>query len=372
MRVGLMIYDSLDTVSGGYLYDRQLVHYLERCGDTVEVISLPNRRYTDKLKDNFSSKLVKKLKSADFDLILQDELNHPSLFHLNRQIQSAHRPIISIVHHLHIMENHPNWVLPFYREIEKTYLTSVDGFIFNSETTKRTVETLINSEKPHVIANPAGNRFDQIEINEEEKCERHSPCLRILFVGNIIPRKGLHTLLQAMAHLDNGMAQLRVVGNPHIDLDYRLKISDLIIDYRLLDQVTLMGQLSDEALLEQYQWADVLVMPSNYEGYGIVYLEGMRFGLPAIATNAGAAGELISHGQNGFLIDPNDFHSLMLHLRQLYSDRGLVGRMSHNARKRYNQHPTWLTSMARSRSFLQRMVSAQPTSRSISPAQSGD
>ena len=372
MHIGLMIYDSLDTVSGGYFYDRQLVQYLERCGDTVEVISLPNRHYAHKLKDNFSLPLLRKLKSADFDLLLQDELNHPSLFHLNRKIRQPHRPIISIVHHLHIMEQHKSWQLPFYRTIEKQYLNSVDGFIFNSETTKQTVDELINDDKPHVIANPAGNRFDQIEIKEEDKCERHSPRLRILFVGNIIPRKGLHTLLQAMAHLDDGMAELRVVGNSQIDPDYRLKISDQIIDYRLLNNVTMLGQVDDEMLLEQYKWADVLVMPSSYEGYGIVYLEGMRFGLPAIATNAGAAKELITHGQNGFLIEPNDFHSLMVHLRQLYSDRGLVGRMSHNARKRYNQHPTWLTSMARSRAFLQRMISHQPTSQWMQPVQSGD
>jgi len=54
MKLGLIIYGSLDTLSGGYLYDRKLVEYLRRCGDTVEVISLPWRNYARHLADNLS------------------------------------------------------------------------------------------------------------------------------------------------------------------------------------------------------------------------------------------------------------------------------------------------------------------------------
>ena len=72
MKIGLLIYGSLDTVSGGYLYDRKLVEYLRAQGDTVEIISLPWRNYAAHLMDNFRFRLPPGL-----DLLIEDELNHP-------------------------------------------------------------------------------------------------------------------------------------------------------------------------------------------------------------------------------------------------------------------------------------------------------
>src|SRR5512143_3227650 len=106
MRVGLVIYGSLETLSGGYLYDRQLVEYLRGCGDTVDVISLPRGNYARHLADNLSHNPWRRLQSS-FDVLLQDELSHPSLLRLNRQLHGrVAYPIISIVHHLRSSERH--------------------------------------------------------------------------------------------------------------------------------------------------------------------------------------------------------------------------------------------------------------------------
>ena len=83
MRVGLLIYGSLETLSGGYLYDRKLVQYLREQGDHVEVISLPWRGYARHLSDNLSPSLLGKLLDLSVDVLIQDELNHPSLAWLN-------------------------------------------------------------------------------------------------------------------------------------------------------------------------------------------------------------------------------------------------------------------------------------------------
>src|SRR5512146_736280 len=97
MKVGLVIYGSLDTLSGGYLYDRKLVEYLRSRGDTVEIISLPWRNYPTHFVDNLSFKLP-----GNLDLLIQDELNHPSLIFAN---QGKHPyPILSLVHHLRCSE----------------------------------------------------------------------------------------------------------------------------------------------------------------------------------------------------------------------------------------------------------------------------
>ena len=66
MKIGFVIYGSLNTVSGGYLYDRKLVEYLHAQGDTVEIISLPWRNYGAHLMDNFRFRLPK-----DLDILIQ-------------------------------------------------------------------------------------------------------------------------------------------------------------------------------------------------------------------------------------------------------------------------------------------------------------
>ncbi|MDO8753551.1 MAG: glycosyltransferase family 4 protein, partial [Anaerolineales bacterium] len=97
-------------------------------------------------------------------------------------------------------------------------------------------------------------------------------------------------------------------------------------------------------------------VPSSYEGFGIVYLEGMAFGLPAIGTTAGAAGEIIEHEKTGYLIEPNDSAALAAHISQLASDRNLLTELSLNARKRYIQQPSWNEAAGQIRAFLQSLT----------------
>ena len=82
------------------------------------------------------------------------------------------------------------------------------------------------------------------------------------------------------------------------------------------------------------------------------YLEGMGFGLPAIATTAGGASEIITNGVNGFLVPPADPLALKDRILQLAGDRGLLAEMSLAALERYRGHPTWEQSAHRIRSFL--------------------
>ena len=117
MRVGLIIYGSLDAVSGGYLYDRMLVRNLQAQGDQVEIFSLPWRTYARHIGDNFSGQLYDQLLRASLDVLLQDELNHPSFFWLNHQLKNRIAyPIVAIVHHLRCSESRHHRPLPASRD----------------------------------------------------------------------------------------------------------------------------------------------------------------------------------------------------------------------------------------------------------------
>ena len=140
-----------------------------KCGDEVEIISLPYRNYVTHLIHNLQSPISD---HSHFDILLQDELNHPSLFLLNRFIKGRY-PIISIVHHLRISEQHPSWQNMFYGVIERAYLNSVDGFIFNSEATKKLSKTSLR-----------GAFLDEA-ISDRD---RHRDCFAKIYSGEVEER----------------------------------------------------------------------------------------------------------------------------------------------------------------------------------------
>jgi len=354
MKLGLLIYGSLDTLSGGYLYDRKLVEYLRAQGDTVEIISLPWRNYAAHLADNFTFRLPPGL-----DVLIQDELNHPSLIFANR---SKPYPLVSLVHHLRCSESRPAWQNWFYRMVEKRYLQSVDGFIFNSQTTRGVVEKLVRNEKkepakPFVVAYPPTDRFGVgvTEAEIEARAQAAGP-LRILFLGNVIERKGLHTLLEALRTLQAGFISLDVVGSLTSDPAYAAMVQGYSTERCPAEMVQFHGALNEAALVEKLKAAHLLAVPSSYEGFGIVYLEGMGFGLPAIGTTAGAAPEIIEDGRTGYLIPPEDSRVLAARLLILASNRNILSELSLNALARYRQQPAWEQTCADIRAFLQKMA----------------
>ncbi|MGD2158677.1 MAG: glycosyltransferase family 4 protein [Anaerolineales bacterium] len=367
MDIGLIIYDNLGRRSGGYLYDRKLVEHLRTQGDRVKIISLPGRNYPKHLSDNLSKSLLQQLTQETFDVLLQDELNHPSLFWLNRRIRRHNRqdepanyPLISIVHHLRSSEGQSPWQKRFYRWVERWYLNSVDGFIFNSQTTRRSVETLAIEGRPSVVAYPGKDHLKaEIQAHEiAQRVEEPGP-LRILFIGNVIPRKGLHTILDALRSLPPEMCRLTVVGSLTEDPVYANTLLKQVNQMGLGGRVEALGSISDGELSNQLQQHQLLVMPSSYEGFGIAYLEAMGFGLPVIGTQRGGASEIITSGENGYLIAPQDSEALTAHLQELHQDPQRLLTMSLAARQRYQAHPTWKQSGERIRSFLKGLAQSK-------------
>jgi glycosyltransferase involved in cell wall biosynthesis len=358
MRIHLLIYDSLDTMSGGYLYDRKLVEHLTLQGDQVEVISIPNKSYLLNFGDNLSASLHKRLAHLDTDVLVQDELNHPSLFWINQRIGKARKyPIVSIVHHLRCQEHHPLFFKRFYALVEQKYLRGIDGYIFNSLTTQKSVEILVGHRLPAVVAHPAGDHLrptvDESKIHDRSN---HSGPLNLLFLGNISYRKGLHVLLAALERLPSESWQLEIAGRLDLEKRYSRYIQNKLSQLGYKRQVFIHGPLQPKALVKVLEKSHLIVLPSFIEGFGIAYLEGMGFGLPAIASSVGGAKEIITHGHNGFLVAPGDVQAIANYLQLLISDRQRLIIMSLAARQRFLEHPTWDQTSKHIRFFLHRLV----------------
>ncbi len=363
MRIGLVIYGDLSTASGGFLYDRMLVDSLRRGGDTVDVISFPWKGYARCLLQNYDRPLRAALLGWNGDLLLQDELNHPSLFSLNRTFRRLRPvPVIAVVHHLRTSERNTVAARGLYHRVERAYLRSVDGFVFNSHATRGSVERITGGPVQGMVATPGGDRLGPLPSEQEvlHRSAEEGP-LRVLFVGNIIPRKGLSSVIDALGRVPSRLWRLTIAGSRTVDTACAAEVDRAVAARGLGGSVRMAGQLDDARLVEAYRTHHVLAVPSQYEGFGIVYLEAMGFGVVPIGSRTGGAAEVIEHGKSGCLVKPGDARALADTITGLAVDRALLCSMALEARRRFRTFPGWERSMNAVRDHLHELVRQRRT-----------
>lgn len=354
MRIGLLVYGSLDRLTGGTFYDRMLVEHLRRRGHEVEVVALPPRSYPRALLDNLSPRLLARLREPGFDLLLQDELTHPSCFRLNRRLRRRGAPpIVAIVHLLRISQPWPAWQRPLYRAVERRYLASVDGLVLVNPQLRARVARLAGVERPAVVAPPAGDHAAATTSLERIAARaREAGDLEIVFLGNLTPMKNLHLVLDALTRLGAGGWRLAVLGSLEADPAYTRRLRRRIARAGLDGRVALLGERPRAEVEERLAASHVLALPSAPESFGIAYLEAMRHGLPVVASSASDTAANFRHGETAFLVAPGDADALAGHLCRLMEDRELLARMGVAARRWYESHPTWEESLEQVHRFL--------------------
>lgn len=351
MRIGLIIYDDINTISGGYLYNRKIVDYLRNDGDEISVISINKTSY---LKALISNSIPLELMNIQLDVLIQDELVHPSFWLANQKIKKVLKcPIVSLVHLFSSAMPVGPYQKMFFKFVEKRYLRSVDALILNSnETLKQANRLLNNNDLPTIVAVPCGDNFPEASA---VKRNYDHPKLKVLFVGNITQQKGLHVLVKAMHKLGENIS-LSIIGRDDLDLRYMQSIKKYISINSLGNRITFYGPITGEALQEKYLEHDIFALPSMNEAYGIVFLEAMQFALPVIACAAGGAKEIIEDSVSGYLIEPEDNHKLAEIISMLDSDRKLLKEISESALLKYLPHPRWDDSGKKIKIFLQSLV----------------
>ncbi len=155
----------------------------------------------------------------------------------------------------------------------------------------------------------------------------------LLFVGRLDPVKGLETLLQALARMRPRLPHVRlaIVGGegPHPAAGLRQRVQAL----GLTEAVFFAGPQPHEALPAFYAAADVVVMPSYYETFGLVALEAMACGTPVVASDVGGLAHLVRHGQTGCLVPPQDPDALAATLTLLLDAPAFRRRLGHEAHR---------------------------------------
>ena len=128
----------------------------------------------------------------------------------------------------------------------------------------------------------------------------------ILFVGRIEPLKGIDKLLMAMTYLKNKQKpRLLVVGGDENSRHEMERLQRLSQGLQIKDQVTFLGVIRQGELSRFYSAADVCVIPSYYESFGLVALESLACGTPVVATRVGGATSIIRQGETGYVVKDN-------------------------------------------------------------------
>lgn len=151
--------------------------------------------------------------------------------------------------------------------------------------------------------------------------------------------KGIDTVIEAMPSLVSEFPGLRyiVVGEG----PDRPRLENLADSLNLGNHVKFTGTVNEPELKEIYRQASVFVLPSGGEGFGIVYLEAMAYGLPVIAARAGGAPEVVLDGQTGLLVPYGDPEVASMAIRQILSDPALARRLGEAGRRRVKEKFTF-------------------------------
>jgi glycosyltransferase involved in cell wall biosynthesis len=173
----------------------------------------------------------------------------------------------------------------------------------------------------------------------------HNDTIQMLAVGAVVPRKGYDVLVAALATLADLPWRLTIAGDCERDTVTAAWIQSEIARCHLAEQITVVGAVTPERLAELYRTADLFVLASRFEGYGMAFTEAIAYGLPVVGTTAGAIPETVS-SEAAVLIASDDSTALADALRRLIMHESERHRLALAARTAAAHLPTWRDSAA--------------------------
>jgi len=202
--------------------------------------------------------------------------------------------------------------------------------------TEKEVEAIIRhyGASPETISVvPCGVNMELFRPIEKEEAKRHlgfgNNGKNILFVGRLEPLKGIDKLLRAMTYLEDGRnLKLWIIGGDEQSQHELERLQRLSHEFQIQDSVSFLGLIKQPELPFYYSAADVCVVPSYYESFGLVALESLACGTPVVTTRVGSMESIIRQGETGYVLDDNTpcclADKIALLLSRSKNDTGLV------------------------------------------------
>ncbi len=323
----------LSTPTGGYAYDRRMVEGLRALGWQVTVVDLGEGfpLVNDDMRQRAEARLRE---TPEGGTIVVDGLALGVLPAAADRV-SGDRRLIALVHHPLAYESGLSESQRLaLRASEKEALRHVAGVIVPSAATRDLLvgQYGVAGGKMHIVR-PGQDRIAPVE-------RRSQATVSLLTVAAVVPRKGYDVLIAALAMLKDLPWTLTVAGDRTRDVRTAENLDADIARHGLRDRIALLGAVSDRQLSDLYANADLFVLASRFEGYGMAYADAIAHGVPVVGTRAGAIAEAVP-AEAGILVPPDDVPALTAALRRLIEDAGERERLAAQARRAASTLPTW-------------------------------
>lgn len=339
--------------TGGYLYDRRIVDQLRAAGWDVAVVSPGDGfPWPDAATRSHAQQAVAAL--PDGALVVADGLG----FGVLPDLAAAHAERlrwVALVHHPLALESglDASQQAQLF-DSERRALASARHVIVTSPSTARALA-------------PYGVTADRISV-VEPGTDRAPPAmgggagpqaLSLLCVATVTPRKGHVLLLEALAGLRDRRWHLHCAGSLARDADEGRRAVAAAERLGLAERVSWHGEVDADALAALYAQAELFVLPSWHEGYGMALAEALAHGLPVVSTAAGAIVDTVS-ADAGMLVPPGDVGALREALRRLMDAPAARRALAAGARAAAIRLPRWADAGQRFAAALQAIGPARP------------
>ena len=336
-RAAFVIPGDIDLPTGGYAYDRHVLALLPAAGVAAEHVALPESFPTPTDADIAATR--ERLGALPLDtVLLVDGLALGAL--PAALLDEVRQPIVALCHHPLALEAglDPARAAALKRS-ETEALAYARHVIVTSAMTKRIVADDFAVPATRItVAEPGTDRA----ARALSYCaEAEPPAVpRLLAVGSIVPRKGYDVLVRALVPLADRAWEVAIAGSDDRSPATTSALIAQIEAAGLTGRVRMLGAVGTDDLDALYRRSDIFLMPSLFEGYGMVLAEAMARGLPIVCTTGGAAAET-SPDAAALKVPPGDARAFSDALARLLDDAPLRRGMSNAAWAAGLALPTW-------------------------------
>lgn len=338
--------------TGGYTYDRRIVMALEDLGCSVDVYSLPGEwPFPTDTDLAAAAEIVSQW--PDNSLVVADGLAFGALDSLVALHASRLRWVALVHHPLHLETGLTEFQRGHLLATETAALRYAQRVVVTSHATASDVAAMgVPRDRIGVVepgTDPAPLRPTTANIPTDTQANALRP-LRLLCVATLTPRKGHSFLLAALDGLRHLPWELHNVGSTVRDPATAQKLFDQAAS--MSDRVFWHGEVDDHTLQAHYAAADVFVLASLHEGFGMVVNEALAHGLPVVASDAGALAQTLPPGV-GLSVSAGSVPDLQRALERVLMDHDLRYRLARAADAWARRLPTWTQQARRFQEWIE-------------------
>jgi glycosyltransferase involved in cell wall biosynthesis len=332
----------IDQVTGGYLYDRMIVEGLRARGHEVRVHELPG---SYPLADGPTMRRAEAVAAGlpDGARVVIDGLALPGLAGIAAGALRRLRTVALVHHPLFLETGLTAAAAAVLRRVELDLLARMDRILCTSPCTAGVLRDLGLPADRIATVIPGTAPAGRPACRGTEAPDR---ALRLLCVATVTARKGHAVLVEALSRLGRTDWRLCCVGSLTRDPESVAGLRAAIDAAGLGGRIELAGEQPPESLGRHYREADLFVLASWYEGYGMAFAEALAHGLPVIGTTAGAIPSTVP-ADAGLLVAPGDAAALADAIATLLADRDRLAALRAGAVRAGAALPDWPTQAAR-------------------------